>query len=85
MWIIGTGCFFARFDSVNQPALALPCASHVRATHSLWIRQGLLYGTLTLTTVGSYPILFDASGQQPALVVFPNGKVTGTIVVPESN
>jgi hypothetical protein len=42
-------------------------------------------GTLTLTTLGSYPILFDASGQQPVLVVFPNGTVTGTIVVPESN
>jgi hypothetical protein len=42
-------------------------------------------GTLTLTTLGSYPIIFDASGQQPVLVVFPDGKVTGTIVVPESN
>jgi hypothetical protein len=42
-------------------------------------------GTLTLTTLGSYPILFDASGQQPVLVVFPNGTVTGTIVAPESN
>jgi hypothetical protein len=42
-------------------------------------------GTLTLTTLGSYPILFDASGRQPVLVVFPNGTVTGTIVVPESD
>jgi hypothetical protein len=42
-------------------------------------------GTLTLTTLGSYPLLFDASGQQPALVVFPNGEVTGTIVLAESN
>jgi hypothetical protein len=38
-------------------------------------------GTLTLTTLGSYPILFDVSGRQPVLVVFPNGTVTGTIVL----
>jgi hypothetical protein len=42
-------------------------------------------GTLTLTTLGSYPLLFDASGQQPALVVFPNGEVTGTLVLADSN
>ncbi len=38
-------------------------------------------GTLTGTVVGSYPILFDASGRQPVLVVVPNGTVTGTIVL----
>jgi hypothetical protein len=42
-------------------------------------------GTLTLITLGSYPIIFDVSGQQPVMVVFPNGTVTGTIVVPEPN
>ncbi len=42
-------------------------------------------GTLTLTTLGSYPIIFDASGQQPAMLVFPNGTVTGMIIVPEPN
>jgi hypothetical protein len=38
-------------------------------------------GTLTVTTTADYPILFDATGQQPVLVVIPGAEVTGTIVL----
>jgi hypothetical protein len=40
-------------------------------------------GTLTFTTTADYPILFDATGQQPIMTVIPNGLVTGTIVLPD--
>jgi hypothetical protein len=40
-------------------------------------------GTLTFATTGDYPILFDATGQQPVMTVIPNGIVTGTIILPD--
>jgi hypothetical protein len=40
-------------------------------------------GSLTVTTPSSYPLLFDATGQQPVLIVFPGGQITGTITVPD--
>jgi hypothetical protein len=38
-------------------------------------------GTLTVTTTSDHPVLFDATGQQPVLVVIPGAEVTGTIVL----
>jgi hypothetical protein len=40
-------------------------------------------GTLSVTTSSSYPLLFDATGQQPVLIAFPSGQVTGTVTVPD--
>jgi hypothetical protein len=38
-------------------------------------------GTLTTTTMGDHPVLFDATGQ-PVFFAVPNGHVTGTIILP---
>jgi hypothetical protein len=42
-------------------------------------------GALTVTTTSDHPILFDATGQQPVLVVIPNAVATGTIVLPNED
>jgi hypothetical protein len=39
-------------------------------------------GTLTTTTVGDHPVLFDATGH-PIFFVVPNGQITGTIILPD--
>ena len=42
-------------------------------------------GTLTVTTTSDHPVLFDATGQQPVLVVIPGAEVTGTIVLHDAD
>lgn len=42
-------------------------------------------GTLTTTTTGDHPILFDVTGQQPVLIAIPDARVTGTLILPDDN
>ena len=41
-------------------------------------------GTLTTTTTGDHPVLFDATGQ-PVFFAVPKGQITGTIILPENS
>jgi hypothetical protein len=41
-------------------------------------------GTLTTTTTGDPPVLFDATGQ-PVFFAVPDGQITGTIILPSDS